>query len=473
MAIVGSKDNPLRVAVIGCGPSGFYVAQTLLTQKDLAVTVDMLDRLPSPYGLVRYGVAPDHQKMKAVTKVYAKIASDRAVRWFGSVEFGKHVTLDELKARYHAVAFTTGAQTDRRLGIPGEDLVGSHPATEFVAWYNGHPDYRHLTFDLGTERAVVIGVGNVAIDVARMLCRTPEELAKTDIADYALETLRKSRVKEVLLVGRRGPAQAAFTNSEVEELEDMEGADAVTLPEEMALDDVSREELAAHPDRLVESKVAQLNKYALPRASARAKRLVIRFLLSPTEIRGENGRVTGIRLVRNALTRGKDGSVKATATDRFEDVPTGLVFRSGGYRGVALPGVPFRDDWGTIPHEQGRVTDLATKQPVPGLYAAGWIKRGPSGVIGTNRGCAVETVRAMLEDLRAGSIPSPQDPSRDALPALLERKGVRWISFDQWSKVESMEVARGEPSGRPRVKFVSEDEILRAIASGTPAPAAS
>ena len=465
--------QPLRVAIIGSGPSGLYAAGALQRSTDIAAQVDVFDRLPTPWGLVRAGVAPDHPNIKAVTRMYEKTASHPEFRFFGNVEIGRDITVEELCDRYHAVIYAFGAAADRRLGIDGEDLPGSWAATEFVAWYNGHPDYRHLTFDLGTERAVVIGVGNVAIDVARMLCRTPEELAKTDIADYALETMRKSRVKEVLLVGRRGPAQAAFTNSEVEELEDMEGADAVTLPEEMALDEVSREELAAHPDRLVESKVAQLNKYAATRASAKARRLVIRFLLSPTEIRGENGRVTGIRLVRNALTRGKDGSVKATATDRFEDVPTGLVFRSVGYRGVALPGVPFRDDWGTIPHEQGRVTDLATKQPVPGLYAAGWIKRGPSGVIGTNRGCAVETVRAMLEDLRAGSIPSPQDPSRDALPALLERKGVRWISFDQWSKVESMEVARGEPSGRPRVKFVSEDEILRAIASGTPAPAAS
>jgi ferredoxin--NADP+ reductase len=465
MTPIGTKDNPLRVAVVGCGPSGFYVTQTLLTQKDLAVRIDMFDRLPSPYGLVRYGVAPDHQKMKAVTKVYAKVASDPSVRWFGSVEFGRDVTLEEMKARYHMIAFTTGAQTDRRLGIPGEDLAGSHPATEFVAWYNGHPDYRDLTFDLGTERAVVIGVGNVAIDVARMLCRTPEELARTDIADYALETLRASRVKEVLLVGRRGPAQAAFTNSEVEEIADLEGADAVTLPEEMEIDPLTREEMAAHPDRLVDSKIAQLQRYALPREHPKPKRLVIRFLMSPTEILGENGRVKGIRLVRNALSRGRDGSLKAAATDRFEEVPTGLVFRSVGYRGVPLPGVPFREDWGTIPHESGRVVDAATKARATGLYTAGWIKRGPSGVIGTNRGCAVETVRCMMEDLRAGTVLPASEARPEAMPDLLRGKGVRWLTFDQWAKVEALEVSRGEPAGRPRVKFVSEEEMLAALGS--------
>ncbi len=464
MGTLGTSERPLRLAVVGCGPSGFYVAQGLLQQAGVVAEIDMFDRLPTPYGLVRYGVAPDHQKVKSVTKVYAKVATDPAVRWYGNVEFGRDLTLEDLKAHYHAVAFTTGAQTDRRLGIPGEDLAGSHPATEFVAWYNGHPDYRDRRFDLSTERAVVIGVGNVAIDVARILCRTPDELAKTDMADYALSALRASRVREVLLVGRRGPAQAAFTNTEVEEVGKMAGADAVTLPSEVALDDVSRADLAAHPDRLTESKVAVLASYAAPKAQPKPKRLVIRFLLSPTEIRGDAaGHVSGVRLVRNVLSKGSDGSIKAKATDGFEDVETGLVFRSVGYRGVPLPGVPFREDWGTIPNEQGRVVDPQTKARVVGLYAAGWIKRGPSGVIGTNRPCALETVRCLLEDARAGAVWSPANTSRDAVPALLSSRGVRFFTFAEWARLDDIEVKRGVPAGRPRVKCVSEEEMAGAL----------
>jgi ferredoxin--NADP+ reductase len=464
MTTLGTPERPLRVAVVGSGPSGFYVAQGLLQTAGLAVQVDLFDRLPTPYGLVRYGVAPDHQKVKAVTKVYAKVASDPAVRWYGNVEMGRDLTLSDLRGHYHAVAFTTGAQTDRRLGIPGEDLRGSHPATEFVAWYNGHPDHRHRTFELDAERAVVIGVGNVAIDVARILCRTPDELAKTDVADYALEALRASRVREVYLVGRRGPAQAAFTNSEIEEVGRLADADAVTLPDETALDEVSRADLAANPDRLTTSKVEVLQSYAAPRATPKARRLAIRFLLSPVEIRGDAaGRVAGIRLVRNVLSKGSDGSIKARATDRFEDVDCGLVFRSVGYRGVPLPGVPFRDDWGTIPNEAGRVVDLATKAPVPGLYVSGWIKRGPSGVIGTNRPDALETVRCLVDDARAGRVLEPTSPGRDALPALLASRGVRPLTFDDWSRLDALEVARGSPAGRPRVKFTSLAEMTAAL----------
>jgi ferredoxin--NADP+ reductase len=460
----GTAENPLRVAVIGCGPSGFYVADAVLKTPGLVAEVDMFDRLPTPYGLVRYGVAPDHQEVKRVTKVYVKTATDPRVRWFGNVEFGKDLTLEDVRAHYHAVAFTTGAQTDRRLEIPGEDLKGSHPATEFVAWYNGHPDYRHLSFELDAERAVVIGVGNVAIDVARMLCRTPEELARTDVADYALEALRKSRVREVYLVGRRGPAQAAFTNAELEEIGEMEGADAVARPDEVALDDVTKADLAAHPDRQTDVKVGLLQKYAAPKAATKPRTLFIRFCLSPVSIAGDaSGRVSSVRLVRNVLSKGADGSIKARATDRFEEVPTGLVFRSVGYRGVALPGVPFRNDWGTIPHLCGRVVDPSTNDPVVGLYVAGWIKRGPSGVIGTNRACAVETVKALATDASGGKVLAPSAPPRPAIPALLASRGVRFVTFDQWQKIDALETAKGQAAGRPRVKFVSREEIAGAL----------
>ena len=464
MSTIGTLENPLRVAVVGCGPSGFYIAQGLLQSPGLVSRVDMFDRLPTPYGLVRYGVAPDHQKVKGVTKVYAKIATDPAVRWFGNVELGRDLTMDDLKKHYHAIAFTTGAQTDRRLDVPGEDLVGSHPATEFVAWYNGHPRYRDYKFDLSCERAVVIGVGNVAIDVARILCRTPEELAKTDIADYALEALKKSRVKEVYLVGRRGPAQAAFTNSEIEEAGELADADAITLPDEVALDDISKADLAAHPDRQTSDKVTFLQGYAAPKATPKAKKLFIRFLLSPTEIQGNAaGHVTGVKLVRNQLQLGKDGSVKARATDKFEDVPCGLVFRSVGYRGVALDGVPFREDWGTIPNEAGRVVDLATKAPVRGMYVAGWIKRGPSGVIGTNRPCALESVKCLVEDLKNGAVLAPTANAADGIPALLASRGVKPLDFSDWTKLDTMEVAKGTAAGRPRVKFVSLEQMNAAL----------
>lgn len=464
MAPLGTAEHPLRVAVIGSGPSGFYVADAAMKLPGVVTQVDLFDRLPTPYGLVRFGVAPDHQEVKRVTKLYAKIAADPAVRWYGGVEFGRDLTMDDVRAHYHAVAFTTGAQTDRRLDVPGEELRGSHPATEFVAWYNGHPDCRDLTFDLDTERAVVIGVGNVAIDVARMLCRTPAELEKTDIADHALAALRKSRVKEVLLVGRRGPTQAAFTNSEVEEVGELEDADAVAFPDEVALDELSKAELAAAPSRLTDAKLAFLQKYATPHTTTKSKRLVFRFLMSPVSISGDaSGHVRGIRLVRNALVKGADGSLKANATERFEDVEAGLVFRSVGYKGVGLPGVPFDAGSGRIPNDAGRVIDPATKAPVLGAYTAGWIKRGPSGVIGTNRACAIESVKGLAADVAAGKVLSPSAPGREAVAALLAKRGVKWLPFDAWSRIDAIEVERGAAAGRPRVKMVSRAEIDAAL----------
>lgn len=469
MSHPGTPETPLRVAVVGSGPSGFYVADALLKTPGLAVQVDLFDRLCTPYGLVRYGVAPDHQEVKRVTKVYAKTAEHPAVRWFGGVAFGRDLLLEDLRAHYHAVVFTTGAQTDRHLDVPGEDLRGSHPATQFVAWYNGHPDCRHLTFDLDTERAVVVGVGNVAVDVARMLMRTPEELARTDIADHALEALRRSRVREVLLVGRRGPAQAAFTSGELEELGELAGADAVARPDEVELDPLSRQELAAHPDRQTELKQQMLARYAAPGPRTKPRRLHLRFLLSPVALHGDaTGRVRGVRLVRNTLVAGPDGSLRAQPTADVEEVEAGLVFRSVGYRGVALPGVPFDERRGVVPNEAGRVVDAGARQPVAGLYVAGWIKRGPSGVIGTNRPCAVETVKHLVADGAAGRLPAPSVPGREAVPALLDSRGVRPFTFTDWTRVDALEVARGAAQGRPRVKFTSPDEMRAALQGGAP-----
>ncbi|MGH2625281.1 MAG: FAD-dependent oxidoreductase, partial [Anaerolineales bacterium] len=409
MAGVGTEAQPLRVAVIGAGPSGFYAAEHLLSAKGAVVEVDLFDRLPTPYGLVRYGVAPDHQKIKSVTAAYDKTAANSRFRFFGNVEIGKHLSIEDLSHVYHQVLFTTGAQTDRQLGIPGEDLEGSYAATEFVAWYNGHPDYTQHQFDLTQTAAAVVGVGNVAVDVTRILLRTPEELAKTDIADYALEALRESRVKEVHMLGRRGPAQAAFTNPEVRELGELPAADVVIRPDEAELDELSKAELDRTGDRTELRKVQILQEFAARPLTGKPKKLFLRFLVSPVELIGKDGHVAGMRLVHNVLGATAAGSLSAKPSDRFEELAVGLVFRSVGYRGVPLPGVPFHEQWGVILNEKGRVLDPASKQPVTGLYAAGWIKRGPTGVIGTNKPDAGETVQQMLADATAGKTFTPNE----------------------------------------------------------------
>ncbi|MGH2452947.1 MAG: FAD-dependent oxidoreductase [bacterium] len=463
MAGPGSEAQPLRVAVIGAGPSGFYAADHLLNAKGAIVEVDLFDRLPTPYGLVRYGVAPDHQKIKSVTAAYDKTAANPRFRFFGNVEIGKHLSVEDLSRVYHQVLFTTGAQTDRQLGIPGEDLEGSYAATEFVAWYNGHPDYTHYKFDLSQTAAAVVGVGNVAVDVTRILLRTPEELATTDIADYALEALRESRVKEVHMLGRRGPAQAAFTNPEIRELGELPAADVVIRPEEAALDDLSKAELDRTRDRTELRKVEILQELAARPLTGKPKKLFLRFLVSPVELIGTDGHVAGMRLVHNVLVATAAGSLSAKPTDRFEDLAVGLVFRSVGYRGVPLPGVPFHEQWGVILNEKGRVLDPATKQPVAGLYAAGWIKRGPTGVIGTNKPDAAETVQQMLADAAAAKTFTPNEATAAAAEALLRERQPQLITFKNWQRLNELEVERGRAAGRPRVKFTKVEEMLAAL----------
>ena len=424
----------------------------------------MLDRLPTPYGLVRAGVAPDHQKIKSVTAAFDKTAAHPRFRFFGGVELGKDVSVADLRGLYHQILYTTGAQTDRRMGIPGEDLPGSHPATEFVAWYNGHPDYRDCQFDLSQERVAVVGVGNVAVDVARILCRTPAELEKTDIADHALEALRQSRVKEVYLLGRRGAAQAAFTNPEVKELGELEGADVVVVPDEVELDQLSREGLEKSGDRTGFKKVEILQEYARRSRSGKPRRLVLRFLVSPVALTANGaGAVGGLKLVRNRLVASATGTIQAQATDRFEELPVGLVFRSVGYRGVPLPGVPFDEKWGVVLNQKGRVLDPESKQPLPGEYTAGWIKRGPTGVIGTNKPDALETVTAMLEDAAAGRTLAPAEPERAAAERLLCQRQPRLVGYPDWLRLNALEVDLGRQRGRPRVKLTRVDEMLAAL----------
>ncbi len=460
---IGTEEQPLRVAVVGAGPAGFYAADHLLKSGEAVAEVDLFDRLPTPFGLVRGGVAPDHLKIKSVTRVFDKVAAHPRFRFFGNVEFGRDLTLDDMKRFYHAVYFSTGAQTDRSLGIPGEELSGSHSATEFVAWYNGHPDYRDLKFDLDQERAVIVGVGNVAIDVARILCRTPRELMETDIAAYAMDALSASKVREIYVLGRRGPAQAAFTNPEVRELGELEAADIVVLPDEVQLDDASLAALEEDSDRTARRNVEILQEYAEREPSGKPKKLFMRFLVSPIEIHGEDGHVSGVRIVRNRLVPGSDGSLRPRPTEHFEELPAGLVFRSVGYRGVALPEVPFDEAWGTIPNEAGRVLDARGGSVVQGLYVGGWIKRGPSGVIGTNKPDAIETAAAIIEDAVRGSVFRPEQPGAAAVEAFIRKQRPDYFSYEDWQHLDACELRAGKAAGRPRVKLTCLDDMAAAL----------
>jgi ferredoxin--NADP+ reductase len=460
----GSAEHPLRVAIVGSGPAGFFVAQHLLARSDLAVSVDMLERLPTPFGLVRFGVAPDHEEIKRVSRQFEKTAAKAGFRFFGNVDVGRHVMLADLARHYHQICFTTGAQTDRRLGIPGEDLSGSHAATEFVAWYNGHPEYCDYEFDLMAERVVVIGVGNVAVDVARILSRTAEELARTDIADYALEALRKSRVREVVMLGRRGPLQAAFTNAEVRELGELAAADVVVRPDEVELDSLSRKALEEGGDRTLGKKLEILKGFARRSLENKPRRLTLRFLVSPVELIGDAaGRVHAVRLVRNRLVSDGRGGLKAEATSEMEELQAQLVFRSVGYRGVPLAGLPFDERRGVVPNEGGRVSGPGPGETLKGLYVAGWIKRGPTGVIGTNKPDAAETVEAMLEDAAHGRVIEPAEPYAEALEAFLRSRQPVCVSYADWAALDRVERDRGVPVGRPRVKLTSVAEMLAVL----------
>jgi len=459
----GTPGNPLRVVIVGSGPSGFYAADFLQKQTDLTIEIDMLERLPTPYGLVRGGVAPDHPKIKSVTKVYDKIATSPGFRFYGNVTLGEDLTHDDLLRYYHAIIYAVGAQTDRQMGIPGEDLPGSHPATEFVGWYNAHPDFRDLTFDLNAERVAVIGNGNVAMDVARILASMRDELAKTDIADYALEALSRSRVREVYLLGRRGPAQAAFTNPELKEFGELEGADVVVTAEEAELDPLSSAAMVAGDDRMAERNVQTLLRFAAEGPAGKPRRIIMRFLVSPVEIIGTD-RVEAIKIVKNELYQADDGSLRPRPTDQTEILPVDLVFRSIGYMGVALPGVPFDARKGVIPNAQGRVIDPSVPATVPGEYVVGWIKRGPSGIIGTNKPDSYETAGMLLEDARAGKLIEPAEPTREAFEAFIRRQQPEIVSFEDWELLNQAELANGAAVGRPRIKFSRVEDMLGVLA---------
>ncbi len=466
---LGSEANPLRVAVVGAGPAGFFVADQLLSQDGLAVRIDMFDRLPMPFGLVRFGVAPDHQRIKEVTNTFERIASDERLRFFGNVEIGSHIAWGELSQYYHQVCAATGAQADRRLGIPGEDLQGVRSATDFVAWYNGHPDYRLARFDLDCERVAVVGVGNVALDVARILCRSVDELARTDIADHALEALRLSKVREIFVLGRRGPAQAAFTHAEIRELGRLSGVDVSIPAGEAELDALSREHVARANDPELERKIATLAEFADRGEGVHRRKVTLRFLVSPVEFTGSReGRVQGLRMVRNELYRAEDGTLRAAPTADYELLPVGAVFRSVGYRGVPLPGLPFDARHAVIPNHRGRVVDPATGKPVVGSYVSGWIKRGPVGVIGTNKPDAVETATCMLEDIRHGALSEPGRSDPTGLERLVKQRQPGFLSYAEWRQLDHMEREAGRKQGRPRVKFDMAREMLARLGRSSP-----
>ena len=454
------REMRFRVAVVGSGPAGFYAAGQLLAH-DPPTEVDLFDRLPTPWGLVRLGVAPDHPKIKSVSRAFEKIAQRPGFRFFGNVEIGRDVSHEELASLYDAVVYTVGSQTDRRMGIPGEDLPGSWPATAFVAWYNAHPDFHGLTFDLSSKRAVIIGNGNVAVDVARMLALTADELAPTDTADDAIAAINAAGIEEIVVLGRRGPAQAAFTTPELIELTNLGGADLIVDPADLELDPASAAALE-EDTALARRNIEVLREAAVTPPAGKRRRVVLRFCRSPVAILGD-GAVEGVEIVHNELVADAAGRIAAVATDRREVLPCGIVFRSVGYRGVAIPGLPFDEMRAVIPNREGRVLGL-DGEPVAGVYCAGWIKRGPSGVIGTNKKDATETVDRLLEDAEAGLLPARNDGD---IAELLGLRGVAAVTYVGWEAIDAAESAHGSEQGRPRVKLGHWDALLEVAAGAS------
>ena len=450
--------RPYHVAIVGSGPSGFFAASSLLkaadTAEGFAMAVDMLEMLPTPWGLVRSGVAPDHPKIKSISKQFEKTAGDPRFRFFGNVVVGEHVLPKELAERYDAVVYAVGAQSDRALNIPGEDLPGSVAAVDFVGWYNAHPNFEQATPDLSGARAVVVGNGNVALDVARILVTDPDVLGATDIADHALESLRPCGVEEVVILGRRGPLQTAFTTLELRELGDLEGVDVIVDPAQ--LEGVTDEDEAA-ADKTTKLNIKVLRDYAGRAPRPGHRRIVFRFMTSPIEIKGE-GKVESIVLGRNELVTDQNGRVSAKDTGEREELPVQLVVRSVGYRGAPTPGLPFDDKSATIPNTAGRVEGSRNE------YVVGWIKRGPTGVIGTNKKDSQETVDTLLADLdRAndGDLADFPDDHADKLADWLASRQPKLVTSAHWEVIDRHERAAGEPHGRPRVKLPNLTELLR------------
>ena len=449
----------MRVAIIGSGPAGFYAAEALLKRADAVVDVDMFDRLPTPYGLVRGGVAPDHQKIKTVIRVFASTAARPTFRFLGNVRLGHDVTAEELRRHYHQIVYATGNEADRRLGIPGEGMARCTPATVFVGWYNGHPDYRHAKIDLSVHRVAVVGNGNVAVDAARILLRTPAELEKTDIAAHALEALRNSQVREVFILGRRGPEQAAFSPTELKELGKMEAVDPVIAPGELAL--CVGSESTGNADKDKNLKI--LRSFAAKQPRAKAKKLHLRFLVSPTEVIADAaGNVAGLALEKNRLEARPDGTVAARGTGEIEVLEVGMVLPAIGYAAERIAGVAYDEKARVIANEDGRVVDSASRAVIANEYVVGWARTGSQGLIGEHKRASAHVVGHMIAD--GAELATRALPDRDAIVSLLRERGVQVVSFNDWKQLDDVEVVRGARRGAPRDKIVDVEVMLAVLA---------
>ena len=441
----------LNIAIVGAGPAGMYSIGHLLEQRDFSITIDLFDRLPTPWGLVRAGVAPDHPEKKWVAERLFDFLLDKPnVNFMGNVEIGRDITVQELSERYDGVIYSVGANSDNKLGVEGENLTGSLAAREFVAWYNGHPDYRNLEVDLSHPRAVVVGNGNVALDVARMLTLPIDHLQKTDIAPHALEALKRSQVNEVVLLGRRGYSQGAFNNPELEELLTLDDIDVVVEGDNFA----DQGDL----DWISKRKVETLKSLAERKTTNASKKIVLKFLASPLQIEGDD-HVEKLTICRNKLVD-KNGKKQAVATDETETLETGLVLRAIGYRGSAFPGLPFDEKRGTIANQAGRV--IGEQGVMTGSYVTGWIKRGPKGVIGSNKKCAHETVNQLLEDARNGLL-SKESNHNSGVETLLKERQLTVVTEQGWRSIDRAEKISGKNEGRPRVKFSAINDMLDCI----------
>lgn len=443
--------NKQRVAIVGAGPAGFYAAAALLRASDVEFSIDFIDKLCAPFGLLRYGVAPDHQKIKRVRVVFEKTLHHERVRFFGGVELGRDVTRDELLTSYDRVIYATGSQGDRKLGIPGEDLPGVHSATEFVAWYNGHPEFAALDPNLDVSHAVIIGAGNVALDVARLLAKSHEELAQTDIADHALAHFAGNNVTDISIIARRGPADAKFSNPELKEFGELSNAAPLVRLEDFQIDEIAQQELA--DDRLRRRNVEILRAFH-SLSERKGRRVHFRFLESPVRIIGDEHGITHVEVVKNRLERAADGRARPVATNDKELLPAGLVIRSIGYLGTPIPGLPFDQQRGVMPSDHGRLLSETGGIATPNEYVVGWAKRGASGVIGTNKPDAEETADSIILDAQK----TPRAFPATGIHQILDGRKLKWISSDKWREIDEIERRRGEQTGRPRVKFVHHDE---------------
>ncbi len=448
----------MRVAIIGSGPAGFYAAEALLKRTDTVVHVDMFDRLPTPYGLVRGGVAPDHQNIKAVTRVYEKTASRPTFRFFGNVRLGSDISVEELRRYYHQIVYAVGNEADRRLGIPGEGIPRCTPATVFIGWYNGHPDYRHAKIDLSVPRVAVIGNGNVAIDAARILLRTPAELEKTDIAAHALEVLRSSRVREVFILGRRGPADASFTPTELKELGEMEAADPVVDPAELEGCDIP-----AEPVSQAEKNLLVLKSFAEREPGTKPKKLHMRFLVSPTEVIADaEGKVCGLKLEKNRRETRPDGTAGVRGSGEFETLDVGMVLPAIGFSLERISGVPYDEKTGVVANEDGRVVDPVSRAVIANEYVVGWARTGAQGLIGSHKAASAHVVAHMARDGVAQAARELADG--EGMVTLLRERGVKTVSFSDWKRLDDVEVARGERRDAPRDKIVDVGAMLAILA---------